>query len=77
MTPEEFARLGAKVYGAEHWRQKFADALGVNASTIHRVGKKTRIPNVYEVAMVSFWNIERQRREIAKQQRALNRMVRK
>lgn len=52
MTPEEFKRIGIRMYGRKHWRREYSIHLGLNASTIWRMSTRTAdIPSVVEVAV--------------------------
>lgn len=53
MKPEEFARIGKRLYGKIHWRKQLALNLGLNVSTIWRYSGKVplEIPHLVEVAV--------------------------
>jgi len=51
MTPLEFERIGKKMYGPHRWRSQLALNLGLNVSTIWRMGKREDIPHLVEVAV--------------------------
>lgn len=52
MSPEEFQRIGIRMYGRKHWRREYSIHLGLDASTIWRISTREKpIPAVVEVAV--------------------------
>lgn len=51
LTPAELATSGIKLYGRKKWKSHLARDLGVNVSTIHRIGHRAQVPGPYEVAV--------------------------
>ena len=51
MTPAQLATAGHRLYGRKKWKNKLADALAVNVSTIHRIMHRPEVPGPYEVAV--------------------------
>jgi hypothetical protein len=52
MPPDDFKRIGIRMYGRKHWRREFSVNLGIDPSTVWRISKRsTDIPAVVEVAV--------------------------
>jgi hypothetical protein len=51
MTPDQFQKTAVRIFGRKHWKAQMARAMGVDVSTIHRLGKRDQIPGPYEVAL--------------------------
>ena len=51
MTPTQLQTAGHRLYGRKKWKNKLADALAVNVSTIHRIMHRPEVPGPVEVAV--------------------------
>ena len=51
MTPLELEKIGKRMYGPHRWRSQLALNLGLNVSTIWRMGNREAIPHLVEVAV--------------------------
>lgn len=52
MTPQEFQRIGTRMYGRKHWRREYSVNLGIDPSTVWRISTREQdIPSVMEVAV--------------------------
>lgn len=51
MTPAQLATAGIRLYGRKKWKNRLAEALAVNVSTIHRICGRPEVPGPYEVAI--------------------------
>ena len=59
------------MYGRKKWKACLARDLGVDVSTIHRIGKKDRVPSVYEIAIAGMIHNWEARQELEKQAKKL------
>lgn len=71
MTPLDFAKSAVRIYGRKHWKALLARDLGVDVSTIHRIGKRDQVPGPYEVALNGMVENWRQRTALEKAARKL------
>lgn len=78
MTPQQLETAAIRIYGRKHWRARLADALAVDVSTIHRLGKRLQIPGPYEIAVNGMLEHHRRQVALAKEaRRLLPRKIRK